>query len=135
LEYLKRLPAQTLKIDQSFIRDLLDDPEDLAITEGILGLARAFQRTPIAEGVETIEHETMLLNLGCDLAQGYAVTRPIPPEQLPEWAASYHVDERWQEAAAMRMHSEDSPLQEIGVRHKVVHDAAEQVSRLLTKGM
>jgi len=78
LSYLKRLPADTLKIDQSFIRDMLEDPEALAIVEGVIGLTTAFQRTVIAEGVETVEQGVMLMRLGCDLAQGYGIARPMP---------------------------------------------------------
>jgi EAL domain-containing protein (putative c-di-GMP-specific phosphodiesterase class I) len=56
LTYLKRLHVSLLKIDQSFVHDMLDDPDDLAILEGVLGLARAFQRAVITEGVATVEH-------------------------------------------------------------------------------
>ena len=70
LTYLKRLSVTQLKIDQSFVRDMLDDPDDLAILDGVLGLATAFRRQPIAEGVETVEHGEMLLQLGCEVAQG-----------------------------------------------------------------
>ncbi len=92
LAYLKRLPAQTLKIDQCFIRDMLDDPEDRAIVEGVLGLARAFRRKALAEGAETAAHCKMLLQLGCDLAQGYGIARPMPAEQMPQWCASWRPD-------------------------------------------
>ena len=78
LTYLKRLPADLLKIDQSFVRDMLDDLDDLSILEGVLGMSRAFQRQAIAEGVETLAHGEMLLRLGCELAQGYAIARPMP---------------------------------------------------------
>nr|MBP8183139.1 EAL domain-containing protein [Rhodoferax sp.] len=87
LTYLKRLPAQTLKIDQSFVRDMLEDPDDLAILDGIIGLAESFQRSTIAEGVETDAHIQMLLRLGCDLGQGYAIARPMPAMDIPAWVA------------------------------------------------
>jgi hypothetical protein len=87
LTYLKRLPAQTLKIDKSFVRDMLEDPDDLAILEGIIGLAESFQRGTIAEGVESDAHTHMLLRLGCDLGQGYAIARPMPAVDIPSWVA------------------------------------------------
>ena len=95
LAYLKRLPAVTLKIDQSFVRDMLHDPEDLAIIEGVIGLAQAFDRRVIAEGVETEEHGVMLLELGCSLAQGYGIAHPMPAEDFPGWMARYRSPPRW----------------------------------------
>jgi len=92
LSYLKRLPAHTLKIDQSFILTMLDDPEDLRIVDGVLGLANAFHRTSIAEGVETYAHAQRLIQLGCELAQGYGIARPMPAGDFPAWAR------RWSEA-------------------------------------
>ncbi len=88
LTYLKRLPAQTLKIDQSFVRDMLEDPDDLAILDAIIGLADSFQLHTIAEGVETDAHIHLLLRIGCDLAQGYAIARPMPAADLPSWLAN-----------------------------------------------
>jgi diguanylate cyclase (GGDEF)-like protein/PAS domain S-box-containing protein len=95
LTYLKRLRVALLKIDQSFVRDMLDDPDDLAILQGVIGLAAAFKREVIAEGVETVAHGTALLQLGCNLAQGYGIARPMPPEQLPAWAATWQPDAAW----------------------------------------
>ncbi|MDI1310063.1 MAG: EAL domain-containing protein [Methylotenera sp.] len=95
LTYLRRLPAHLIKIDQSFVRDMLIDPEDLAIIEGVVGLAKAFQREVIAEGVETIEHGVALLQLGCDLAQGYGVARPMPAKDIPAWVGGWKPDESW----------------------------------------
>ncbi len=95
LIYFKRLPARTLKIDQSFVRDMLVDPEDLAIIEGIIGLARAFHREVIAEGVETAEHGARLLALGCDTAQGYGIARPMPAGDVPAWTRAFRPDPRW----------------------------------------
>lgn len=95
LTYLKRLPAQLLKIDQSFVRGMLDDPDDLAIIDGVLGLAEAFRREAIAEGVESIDHGVMLLSLGCRLAQGFSIARPMPPEEVPRWARSWRPNKAW----------------------------------------
>jgi len=95
LTYLKRLHVTQLKIDQSFVRDMLDDPDDLAILQGIIGLAAAFKREVIAEGVETVAHGTALLQLGCELAQGYGIARPMPADQFPVWAVSWQPDAAW----------------------------------------
>jgi len=95
LTYLKRLPAGLLKIDQSFVRDMLDDPDDLAILSGVLGLASAFRSQTIAEGVETLVHGEILLQLGCELAQGYAIARPMPAEDLPGWLAAWRSPSSW----------------------------------------
>ena len=100
LTYLKRLPARTLKIDRSFVRNMLDDPEDLAILEGILGLARAFQRMPIAEGVETDEHGERLLDLGCELAQGFGIARPMAAADVPTWVAAWQPPPCWHDRPA-----------------------------------
>ena len=97
LTYLKRLRVTLLKIDQSFVRDMLDDPDDLAILQGVIGLAEAFKRDVIAEGVETVAHGTLLLQLGCELAQGYGIARPMPADQLPAWAAPWKPDPAWAE--------------------------------------
>ena len=97
LTYLKRLRVAVLKIDQSFVRDMLDDPDDLAILEGVIGLAAAFKREVIAEGVETVAHGTALLHLGCELAQGYGIARPMPADQLPAWVTSWQPDNAWSE--------------------------------------
>jgi diguanylate cyclase (GGDEF)-like protein/PAS domain S-box-containing protein len=85
LTYLRRLPAGKIKIDQSFVRDMLENPSDLSIVEGVIGLARSFRRTVVAEGVESEAHCEALLSLGCDLAQGYGIARPMPAEAFPGW--------------------------------------------------
>jgi len=95
LTYLKRLPAELLKIDQTFIRDMLDDPDDLEIVKGVIGLANAFHRNVIAEGVETIAHGEVLIPLGCELGQGYGIARPMPANALPHWAATWRPDIAW----------------------------------------
>ncbi len=95
LTYLKRLPVSLLKIDQSFVRDMLVDPDDLAILEGILSLAASFRLEVIAEGVETIEHGEFLLKLGCELAQGYGIARPMPANEILDWIKSWQPAITW----------------------------------------
>jgi diguanylate cyclase (GGDEF)-like protein/PAS domain S-box-containing protein len=115
LTYLKQLQAGSLKIDQSFIRDMLDDPEDLAIVDGIVGLASAFRREVIAEGVETPAHGRMLLQLGCDMAQGYGIAKPMPAERLPDWIESWRQPEEWRDVRAWPR--EDLPLLTVEIDH------------------
>lgn len=110
LTYFRRLPADVLKIDQSFVRDMLDDPEDLAIVEGVIGLTQAFKRQVIAEGVETAEHGLVLLLLGCDLAQGYGIARPMPADLLPDWIKNFRPDELWSSVTTFNWSREDLPL-------------------------
>ncbi|MFZ2891118.1 sensor domain-containing protein [Sulfuricurvum sp.] len=95
LTYLKKLPVRTLKIDQSFVRDMLNNRDDLAILEGIISLAKAFNREVLAEGVETYEHGKQLLLLGCDLAQGYGIARPMPSDEMIEWVQKWDKNHEW----------------------------------------
>jgi diguanylate cyclase (GGDEF)-like protein/PAS domain S-box-containing protein len=119
LTYLKHLPAELLKIDQSFVRDMLDDPDDLAIVEAVIGLATAFRRNVIAEGVETITHGEMLLTLGCELAQGYGIARPMPAAALPGWVASWRPDPLWSAWRERPVNRDDLALvfAEVALRH------------------
>jgi diguanylate cyclase (GGDEF)-like protein/PAS domain S-box-containing protein len=96
LTYLKNLPASLIKIDQTFVRDMLEDADDLAIVDGVIGLAKSFKRDVIAEGVETIEHGTALLQLGCELAQGYGIAKPMPAADIPAWVNGWKPDISWQ---------------------------------------
>ncbi|MDI1246852.1 MAG: EAL domain-containing protein [Rhodoferax sp.] len=95
LTYLRRLPAEVLKIDQSFVCDMLQDPDDLAIVQGVVGLASAFHRGVIAEGVETAAHGKLLLSIGCELAQGYGIDKPMPAADFPDWMANWHSAAVW----------------------------------------
>lgn len=95
LTYLKRLPVAILKIDQSFVHNMLEDPDDLAILYAVIGLTSAFRRDVIAEGVETKEHAAMLLQLGCELGQGYGIARPMAANLIPQWASSWQPDVLW----------------------------------------
>lgn len=95
LTYLKRLPVSKIKIDQRFVRDMLGEPVDLAILHGVISLASALKREVIAEGVETVAHGSMLLKLGCDLAQGYGIARPMPANDMPTWAQAWKHAPAW----------------------------------------
>lgn len=95
LTHLRNLSANTIKIDQSFVRDVLDDPSDYAIIEGVIGLSHSFNREVIAEGVETTEHGLMLLLMGCNKAQGYGISRPLPASTFSNWLATYQANQVW----------------------------------------
>jgi diguanylate cyclase (GGDEF)-like protein/PAS domain S-box-containing protein len=118
LTYFKRLPANTLKIDQIFIRDMLEDPDDMAIVESVVNLTKAFNRQVIAEGMENTAIGAMLLHLGCDIAQGYGIARPMAPDKLPHWLAAYQPDPNWQEGLGWHTSSETLPLSLAGPEHK-----------------
>jgi diguanylate cyclase (GGDEF)-like protein/PAS domain S-box-containing protein len=96
LTHIKRLPAYLIKIDQSFVRDMLEDVDDLAIVESVIGLAKTFKHEVIAEGVETIAHGVALLELGCELAQGYGIARPMTAGDIPEWISNWKAYDSWQ---------------------------------------
>jgi len=92
LTYLRKLPVHTLKIDQSFVRDMLVDPDDLGIVRGIIELAAIFGRQVVAEGVETMAHGSALCELGCRCVQGYGIARPMPADSLPAWCEEWRQD-------------------------------------------
>ncbi len=97
LTYLKHLPANTLKIDQTFVKDMMQYPDDHAIVRGIVGLASAFQRDVIAEGMEEPKLGEELIRLGCTKAQGYAIARPMPAENFVSWMNSWIPDPSWKD--------------------------------------
>ena len=82
LGYLKRLSLDELKIDQGFVRDILDDPNDAAIAETILALASALKLSAVAEGVETKGQLERLVSMGCTRFQGYYFSRPLPATEF-----------------------------------------------------
>ena len=95
LTYLRQLDVAGIKIDQSFVRDMLASPDDQAILRGILGLAEAFGIAVIAEGVETVTHGAQLLALGCEAAQGYGIARPMPADRVVGWVRDWRPDASW----------------------------------------
>jgi len=91
LSYLKHLPVQTLKIDQSFVRNMREDKDDLALVGAVVNIAHQFGRQVVAEGVETVEQGQQLLSLGCEIVQGYGIARPMPPEAVLGWVQHYEM--------------------------------------------
>ncbi len=124
LTYLKRLPVSSLKIDQSFVHDMLVDPDDLAIVEGVLSLATAFYRHAIAEGVETIEHGRLLLQFGCELAQGYGIARPMPAHKILDWTFTWTPDPSWVDLVLVNR--DDLSVLYAGVQHRAWVTAMEK---------
>lgn len=118
LTYYRHLPAKVLKMDRSFVISMLHDGEDLNIVEGVIGLARAFDRRVIAEGVESIAHGLLLLRLGCDLAQGYGIAAPLPSEQIAAWVKEYQPPKLWMSASSHQWSLEDLPLLTVEVHHR-----------------
>ena len=116
LTYLKHLSVRMLKIDQSFVRDMLDDPDDLAILSAVLGLSSAFRCRTIAEGVEHIGHGQLLLQLGCELGQGYAIARPMAAERLEAWLNNWQPDASWQTQEPISR--DDLPILFASVEHR-----------------
>jgi len=110
LTYLSRLPAETIKIDKSFVLGMLRDPGDLVIVDGVIALADAFGLNVIAEGVETTDQGLALLRLGCETAQGFGIAEPMPGERLPDWVRSHQPNLEWQEAPSRRGTGADDPL-------------------------
>lgn len=110
LTHLRHLTASTIKIDQTFVRDMLDDPQDYTIVDGVTGLADAFNRQVIAEGVETVEHGLMLLMIGCDHAQGYGIARPMPAPEMRQWLAQYQPEQQWLNCGAQPLTSRQQAL-------------------------
>jgi len=89
LTYLKRLTVNALKIDRSFVQNMLIDEQDSALVEGVIGLARTFECAVVAEGVETAAHARALLKLGCLQGQGNGIAPAMPPQEVPAWIASF----------------------------------------------
>jgi EAL domain-containing protein (putative c-di-GMP-specific phosphodiesterase class I) len=84
LAQLKQLPADELKIDRTFVRELANDPEDVVLVRTAIDLAHNLNLTVVAEGVEGLDALALLAELGCDLAQGFVLSRPVPAEEVPQ---------------------------------------------------
>ena len=89
LTYLRTLPVDVIKIDQSFVRNMLTDDSDRAIVESVIFLAQRFNHPVLAEGVETMEHARALRDMGCNLIQGYGIARPMPADAVLPWLGKW----------------------------------------------
>ncbi|BCN92288.1 hypothetical protein THMIRHAM_00730 [Thiomicrorhabdus immobilis] len=96
LNYLKNLPVDEVKIDQEFIREIFSETNSLSIIEAIKSMAEAFNLTVVAEGAETEKHIELLLQLGIESIQGYAIAKPMNQEQVFEWLNNPNINPKWQ---------------------------------------
>jgi len=101
LTHIRVLPVDVVKVDQSFVRNMLSEPEDCKIVEGIIALAQSFNIRVIAEGVESVAHGEVLLAMGCNQVQGYIVAKPLSLTQLTGFLADYQPIAAWCEQAGL----------------------------------
>lgn len=108
LVYLQALPIDTLKIDQTFVRNMTSDSAEIAILSAIISLARALDIKIVAEGAETEEHCRLLRALGCEVAQGYAFAKPMPMDDLITWLDNWHPSRAFlTNSAEAQVHAQD----------------------------
>lgn len=89
LDYFRRLPVHEIKVDRSFVSDMESDPDDEMVIRAIIALSKSFGRRVVAEGVETIQMHHRLLELGCDLGQGFLYARPLPYKDALAWNETF----------------------------------------------
>ncbi len=135
LAYLRRLPGDVLKIDRSFVRDMLTDPGDMEIVESVVRLSHTFGRTVVAEGVETLKHAALLTWLGCRRGQGFGIARPLPAQEVPEWIKQWSARHEWPELEiddATADHYPELPILAVAQNHRWwmhrIHDALAQAT-------
>jgi len=118
LTYLQRLPARTIKIDQSFVRTMHENINDLVLVEAITSLAHTFQREATAEGVESVHTGTILAQIGCHQMQGYAISKPMPADQVASWVRNWSSNPLWKKATLTLWTREDIPLLYVQIDHR-----------------
>ncbi len=95
LSHLQNLDIEHIKLDQSFVRDILSDERNMAIAAGVITTARMLAKTVIAEGVETAEQGDLLASLGCHQLQGFSIARPMPSAAVPGWVMRWNPPASW----------------------------------------
>ncbi|MCC5797551.1 MAG: EAL domain-containing protein [Methylophaga sp.] len=110
LTHIRNLPVSLVKIDQLFVRQMLINPEDCKIVEGVIALAQSFNVTVLAEGVESIKHGEILLAMGCDLAQGYAIAKPMPMDLINLFLNAFRGIAEWTSMRGIRAQGRNSQL-------------------------
>lgn len=120
LAHLKHLPARVLKIDRSFVHEMMENSDDLSIISGVIGMAKAFGMQVIAEGVETLEQGCLLLKLGCEQAQGYVIAKPLPSAALLDWLQQWAPVPEWVGRQAVGMYNVPLLYAEVEHRHWVL---------------
>lgn len=129
LTHLRHLPVDTVKIDRSFVRDMLDDPDDFAIVESVISLSQAFGNQVVAEGVETQEQGLALLLLNCYIAQGFAIAKPMPANEVLDWITHYQPFPLWQSYANMELSADQT---QIALRRLDLRRWLQRVNQCLT---
>ena len=118
LTYLQKLPAKTIKIDQSFVRNIHENINDLALVEAITSLSHTFHREVTAEGVESVQTGTILAQIGCHQMQGYAISRPMSADKVASWVREWSPDPLWQKATRTIWTREDLTLLYAQIDHR-----------------
>lgn len=99
LDLFRRLTAQEIKVDRSFVTDMLTNPDSEMIVSAIVSLSKSFRRRLVAEGIESAEAEAKLIELGCELGQGFFYSKPMPLAPALEWAACFNWESRRDQSA------------------------------------
>lgn len=102
LSHLKRIPLDTIKIDKTFVLDSISEKSSLSIVDASLALSRAFQYKIIAEGVESIEIGKLLIQVGYEVAQGYAIAKPMPADKVASWIEQWKNHDIWANTTALK---------------------------------
>jgi EAL domain-containing protein (putative c-di-GMP-specific phosphodiesterase class I) len=102
LSHIQQLDIEHIKLDQSFVRDILSDERNMAIAAGVITTARMLAKMVIAEGVETAEQGDLLASLGCHQLQGFSISRPMSGELVPDWVARWEPPSSWSSLANER---------------------------------